>query len=181
MDGEFACFEWRGEPALLNQRVCRIQNFTSDLLPRYFFYGINQHLKDIEDVTGFATVKHLSSKSILNIEMRIPPRPEQERIVEFLDKAFEAVARSRSNTEQSLSNARELLEVHVSTLLQAAGAGWVTRKLGDVCRIARGGSPRPIQKFLTSSPDGINWIKIGDATASGKYIYKTRERSFRLG
>ena len=44
-----------------------------------------------------------------------------------------------------------------------------------------GGSPRPIQKFLTSSPDGINWIKIGDATASGKYIYKTKEKIIPAG
>ncbi|MCY2926404.1 MAG: restriction endonuclease subunit S, partial [Planctomycetota bacterium] len=40
----------------------------------------------------------------------------------------------------------------------------------------RGGSPRPIQNFITSDPKGINWIKIGDATASGKYIYKTQEK-----
>ena len=29
---------------------------------------------------------------------------------------------------------------------------------------------------MTDEPDGINWIKISDATASGKYIYKTKER-----
>jgi type I restriction enzyme S subunit len=54
--------------------------------------------------------------------------------------------------------------------------GWQTKTLGDICDIARGGSPRPIEKFLTDNPDGINWIKIGDATASLKYIYKTEEK-----
>ena len=54
--------------------------------------------------------------------------------------------------------------------------GWQTKKLEDVCEIERGGSPRPIQNFITKEPDGINWIKIGDATASGKYIYKTEEK-----
>jgi len=54
--------------------------------------------------------------------------------------------------------------------------GWQTKKLGDICEIERGGSPRPIQKFITSDPKGVNWIKIGDATASGKYIYKTEEK-----
>ena len=53
--------------------------------------------------------------------------------------------------------------------------GWQTKRLEDVCEIERGGSPRPIQNFITTDPDGINWIKIGDATASGKYIYKTEE------
>lgn len=55
-------------------------------------------------------------------------------------------------------------------------AGWQTKKLGEICDIERGGSPRPIQNFITTDPDGINWIKIGDATASGKYIYKTEEK-----
>lgn len=54
--------------------------------------------------------------------------------------------------------------------------GWQVKKLEDVCEIERGGSPRPIQNFITTEPDGINWIKIGDATASGKYIYKTEEK-----
>ena len=54
--------------------------------------------------------------------------------------------------------------------------GWQTKTLGEICDIERGGSPRPIQNFITTDPKGINWIKIGDATASGKYIYKTEEK-----
>lgn len=54
--------------------------------------------------------------------------------------------------------------------------GWQTKRLGEICEIERGGSPRPIQSFITNDPNGINWIKIGDATASGKYIYKTEEK-----
>jgi type I restriction enzyme S subunit len=54
--------------------------------------------------------------------------------------------------------------------------GWQTKTLGEICDIERGGSPRPIQEFITADPNGINWIKIGDATASGKYIYKTVEK-----
>ena len=54
--------------------------------------------------------------------------------------------------------------------------GWTTKRLEEVCEIERGGSPRPIEKFLTTSPDGINWVKIGDATVSDKYIYKTAQK-----
>ena len=48
--------------------------------------------------------------------------------------------------------------------------------LGELCEIARGGSPRPIKEFQTDDPNGIPWIKISDATASSKYIYKTKEK-----
>ena len=53
---------------------------------------------------------------------------------------------------------------------------WKIRKLGEVCVVERGGSPRPIDKFLTTSEDGINWIKIGDATNGSKYITSTKEK-----
>ena len=59
--------------------------------------------------------------------------------------------------------------------------GWGIKKLGEVLIIERGGSPRPINKYLTDSTDGINWIKISDATASDKYIYETKEKITRDG
>jgi type I restriction enzyme S subunit len=89
MDGEFHCYRWQGGKALLNQRVCRLQNFSRDLNPSYVFYGINDHLREIEDNTAFVTVKHLSSKQIASIEMTLPPLPEQERLVKLLDEADE--------------------------------------------------------------------------------------------
>jgi type I restriction enzyme S subunit len=54
--------------------------------------------------------------------------------------------------------------------------GWVTKTVGEICDIERGGSPRPIQSFITTASNGINWIKIGDATASGKYICETEQK-----
>lgn len=59
--------------------------------------------------------------------------------------------------------------------------GWEMKTLGDIMLVERGGSPRPIQKYLTDDPDGLNWIKISDATASTKYIYKTKEKITRAG
>ena len=59
--------------------------------------------------------------------------------------------------------------------------GWEIKKLGDVCEIARGGSPRPIKSFITTANDGINWIKIGDAEVGGKYIFSTKEKIRKEG
>src|SRR3546814_10197004 len=48
--------------------------------------------------------------------------------------------------------------------------------IGDLGEIARGASPRPIQDFITTAPDGVNWIKIGDAQIGTKFISKTKEK-----
>lgn len=53
---------------------------------------------------------------------------------------------------------------------------WEWVKLGTVCTIARGGSPRPIKEYITTAEDGINWIKIGDTEKNSKYIYSTAEK-----
>jgi type I restriction enzyme S subunit len=53
---------------------------------------------------------------------------------------------------------------------------WQTKKLGEIFSIERGGSPRPIERYLTDSQDGINWIKISDTRDITKYIYTTKEK-----
>ena len=53
--------------------------------------------------------------------------------------------------------------------------GWQWVRLGEITSIARGGSPRPIQAYLTNDANGIPWIKIGDTQKNGKYINSTKE------
>jgi len=53
---------------------------------------------------------------------------------------------------------------------------WEMVRLGDVCVVERGGSPRPIEKYITEDENGINWIKIGDTTEYSMYITKTKEK-----
>jgi type I restriction enzyme S subunit len=60
-------------------------------------------------------------------------------------------------------------------------ADWEVKRLGDCATIARGGSPRPIESYLTTQPDGLNWVKIGDVTVGAKYIEKTAERILPSG
>ena len=54
-------------------------------------------------------------------------------------------------------------------------------KIGDIADVARGGSPRPIDSYLTDDSSGVNWIKIGDAEQGGKYINSTRQRIKKEG
>lgn len=53
---------------------------------------------------------------------------------------------------------------------------WEQRKFSKLVTIERGGSPRPIDKFITKDVNGLNWIKIGDAPEQGNYITHTSEK-----
>lgn len=55
-------------------------------------------------------------------------------------------------------------------------SGWATASLGEIFDIARGGSPRPIDAYVTDDPKGINWVMIGDAKEGSKYITSTKKR-----
>ena len=51
---------------------------------------------------------------------------------------------------------------------------WKSGVLGDFVEIKRGGSPRPIQNFLSDS--GLHWLKISDATCiSSPFINEIKE------
>ena len=53
---------------------------------------------------------------------------------------------------------------------------WNQHKFGETAIIERGGSPRPIDAFITDDENGLNWVKIGDAPEQGNYITKTAEK-----
>ena len=53
---------------------------------------------------------------------------------------------------------------------------WEQRKFSDLVLIERGGSPRPIDAYITEDPAGLNWVKIGDAPSMGRYITSTSEK-----
>jgi type I restriction enzyme S subunit len=54
--------------------------------------------------------------------------------------------------------------------------GWKQTTLGELSEVVRGGSPRPIDGFLTTSPDGLNWLKIGDVDKEAKFVTHTAEK-----
>lgn len=78
---------------------------------------------------------------------------------------------------------QQIIDIDILSLINNAAQNtkWEYRRLGDVCIIERGGSPRPIKDFLTDSDDGVNWIKIGDAQQGSKYITSTKEKIIHEG
>lgn len=53
---------------------------------------------------------------------------------------------------------------------------WEKKTLGGISQILRGGSPRPIESYLTSNTNGLNWLKIGDINKDSKYVVQTQEK-----
>ena len=58
---------------------------------------------------------------------------------------------------------------------------WERARFKDVITLQRGSSPRPIIKYLTTSNEGVNWIKIGDMPISGRIVTSTEEKITKEG
>ena len=48
--------------------------------------------------------------------------------------------------------------------------GWETIKLKNIASIVRGGSPRPIEAYMSDNDNDVNWIRISDTEKGSKYI-----------
>ena len=122
MDGDFATSRWTGEKALLNQRVCKVA-LTSDLFDEGFLYlCLQPFLNAINAETSSVTVKHLSSKTVEEIPLPLPPLMEQRRIVANIEELFSELDKG----VESLKTARAQLNVYRQAVLKHAFEGKLT-------------------------------------------------------
>lgn len=177
MDGEYNIARWKSSDALLNQRVCRLtakEGTNED----YLRFAMVKALKIIEDKTAFVTVKHLSARELSKLELYMPSLEKQNRIACILSK-LETIIRFREKELESLDNLIKARFVELFGDINVNDKGWDIQPLGELCTIVRGGSPRPIDKYLGGD---VPWIKIGDATdGESVYLSSTKEHIMQEG
>lgn len=107
------------------------------------------------------SVVHVHGNDIAEVEIPYPSKSEQKRI---------------STVVLGLDS---LITLHQRKCQYRGLYGylsWEQRKFSDLVLIERGGSPRPIDAYITEDPAGLNWVKIGDAPSMGRYIASTSEK-----
>jgi len=162
---------------------CTIIRTKENILPEFlrFFQLSITYLKNVDSQITGTTRSRISRNNLGLIKIPIPPLPEQKRIVAKLDECFEAIDKARANVERNLQNAKELFQSQLNQIFSQKGDGWVEKKLGEVCIVERGSSPRPIKDYITESEDGVNWVKIGDTKNVEKYIHTTKQKITKEG
>lgn len=123
-------------------------------------------------------VVHITTNSLKNIKLLVPSLAEQQRIASALSDADALVAELDVLIEKKRAIMAGTMQEFFTGKRRRQGFDepWVDVVFGDKIKIYRGGSPRPIESYLTNNPNGLNWIKIGDARPGDKYITKTSEK-----
>ncbi|MFT8341674.1 MAG: restriction endonuclease subunit S [Clostridium beijerinckii] len=180
MDGSFVIKKWNGGKALLNQRVCRIKSRNSILLDDYIYRILPFKLKKIEDATPFVTVKHLSIKTVEEIQISIPNIEEQKKIIKLLDISQELIDKRKAQIEA-------LDELVKSKFIEMFGdpvkntMNWDMVTLSEVGSIGRGVSkhrPRNAPELLGGD---YPLIQTGDVANAELYIKDYKATYSELG
>lgn len=148
MDGEFNIAQWKGDEALLNQRVCKISTKSDSYTERFAYYFLSRILKEIEDETPFVTVKHLSAKRLNQILTPVPSIDEQNTICSLLDK-MNRVIEAKKEQLKELDNLAKSLFYDMFGDPTINDKGWQMKKLCEVGEIVAGSTP--------STNDSENW------------------------
>ena len=154
---------------------------SNKIINKFLCYFLLYKKDNIIDLGKGTTFKEVSKKIVSDIKIKLPSLQEQKQIVEKLDKAFADIDKLTEIAKQNLENSKELFNSYLNKLFTENNKYWEETTLNDICKIERGASPRPIDKFITNDKDGINWIKIGDVSEKDKYIAKTKQKITKIG
>ena len=138
MDGEFNIAQWKGDEALLNQRVCKISTKSDSYTERFAYYFLSRILKEIEDETPFVTVKHLSAKRLNQILTPVPSIDEQNTICSLLDNLNLVIEKKKEQIAE-LDNLAQSLFYDMFGDPVVNDKGWVVKQFNQVGELQRGG------------------------------------------
>lgn len=83
----------------------------------------------------------VKNDKLFELEIPLPPLPEQQRIAAWLNEQKVIVSQARQAVEAQIRKAQELPKEHLRDVFE--GHSWNYMNLGALCNIVRGSSPRP--------------------------------------
>lgn len=134
----------------------------------YLYYYLKSAIGQAEIAKGTvgAVQPKLPIKNIQAIKLALPSMVEQKKIALILKTLDDKIELNNDINENLEQQAEAFFKAWFLDYIPWNGnvpSSWIDGKLGDFADIKRGGSPRPIQKYLSNS--GLRWLKISDVTS----------------
>ena len=143
----------------------------------YWYLKSERVYNYVQKVAAGSVQKDLNHSAFKTIEFKYPKSKDEQKSIADILTAFD-------NKIELLQAQNKTLEATAQTIFaewfgkysveDELPDGWRPGTIGDLTEIKRGGSPRPIQDYISDS--GYRWLKISDATAtSSPYIFEIKE------
>ncbi|MBO6523976.1 MAG: restriction endonuclease subunit S [Balneolaceae bacterium] len=177
-----------GNARFINERIWLTDNAFKIIECKYEFDPVFlQYLLNYHDLRSYARQTAqpvISNSSLKDIILTFPKSlPEQKRIVEILDEAFEAIDQAKANIEQNIQNAEELFQSKLNAIFSQKGEGWEEKRLKDITsKIGSGATPRGGKDSYKDS--GISLIRsmnvYDDGFVENKLAFIDNEQADKL-
>lgn len=174
-------------PGTLNSGVFIVRPKQGDIVNQAYLSWIFKSIwfkSFIDQLTAGSTINHLYQKDFVKFQLVYPKdKSEQTRIATALSNIDALISELGRLIEKKHAIKQGAMQQLLTGKKRLKGFSelWTQKKLGEDATILRGGSPRPIEDYITDSQNGLNWIKIGDVKPEDKYLRKTAEKIKKEG
>ena len=138
---------------------------------------------DINSMDSGSAIPSTDRYEIYGIEVDLPDYDIQKKIVSILDSLDEKIElnnRINENLEQQAEALFKSWFIDYAPWNGVVPSSWVKGTLGDFTEVKRGGSPRPIQEYLSDT--GLRWLKISDVTSlQSPYVIDIKDHIIQEG
>ena len=138
------------------------------IVSEYLYYWLNSEeaQNQIDAKCIGSTQKALTIETLNKFQISLPSIDVQRKIVAMIRPIEEKINANRKVNKNLEQQAQALFKSWFLDYEPWDGSvpdSWNSGKLGNFVEIKRGGSPRPIQEYLSDS--GLRWLKISDVTS----------------
>ena len=174
-------------PGTLNSGVFIVRPKQGDIVNQAYLSWIFKSIwfkSFIDQLTAGSTINHLYQKDFVKFQLVYPKdKSEQTRIATALSNIDALISELGRLIEKKHAIKQGAMQQLLTGKKRLKGFSelWTQKKLGEDATILRGGSPRPIEDYITDSQNGLNWIKIGDVKPEDRYLRKTAEKIKKEG
>lgn len=148
----------------------------------YLFYLLKLYKSFIDSISTGSTFKAIKKSDIENLEIPLPPLPEQKKIAEILSTVDIAIEKTDKAIEQTKQLKKNMMDILLKTKFKDSKSGrnetnklareWQNEYLGNLANLERGKfthRPRNDPKFYGGQ---FPFIQTGDITESAEIIKK---------
>lgn len=131
----------------------------------YYYFCLEETKQFVRNISVGATMPSINTKLLGEVVVTFPELEQQKRIsgiLSAIDSKIEVNQKINDNLQQQAQALFKSWFLNYEPWDGTAPNSWLHGKLGDYANIKRGGSPRPIQEYLSDS--GLRWLKISDVT-----------------
>lgn len=178
---------------IIGANLYRVEN-SSDFSNDYIYWLLKTplYVNHIRSCQSGTTVRMITKANIEDFRFIAPEKEEREQIVSILKSLDDKIELNRRINANLEAQAQALFKSwfvdfepfrdgeFVESELGMIPKGWKVYELQELVTIKRGGSPRPIQDYL--SEIGYSWLKISDATSTDSpFIFAIKEKIKECG